>query len=180
MPQLFPVAELKNRYHISKQAEITRRQHLGIKPIKIDGKSYVTEDELALLDQLDHHLKNSGKMSDFKATEGSLPTRLDQQDSTRLDSVDQPDYQEATLAPETDWESLLLTVVEKLQPPQSPIANWEDLQKASDNGWLVTTKQVQALVGTKPKGERWQRGSFLFIRQGKIGRQAAWRVEKAE
>ena len=67
MKDFFPVAELKERYGIGKQADINRRKHLGIVPQKVDGKYVVGEAQLSLLDRLDEFLKGSpkAKMTDF-------------------------------------------------------------------------------------------------------------------
>ncbi|HEY9599113.1 MAG TPA: hypothetical protein V6D33_15715 [Cyanophyceae cyanobacterium] len=42
---------------------------------------------------------------------------------------------------------------------------------------LLRDKRV---IGVQPKGERFTRGSFTFVRTGKIGSQAAWRVVKVK
>jgi hypothetical protein len=34
---------------------------------------------------------------------------------------------------------------------------------------ILSTSEVQALTGAKPKGEEWARGAFLFVPEGKIG-----------
>jgi hypothetical protein len=34
---------------------------------------------------------------------------------------------------------------------------------------ILSTSEVQALTGAKPKGEEWARGAFLFVGEGKIG-----------
>jgi hypothetical protein len=41
---------------------------------------------------------------------------------------------------------------------------------------ILSTSEVQALTGAKPKGEEWARGAFLFVREGKIGHGFGWRV----
>ena len=61
----FPVAELKQRYGIGKQAEINRRKHLGIVPIKVDGVYVIDQDQLSLLDELDLFLRSSPKQIFF-------------------------------------------------------------------------------------------------------------------
>jgi len=48
----------------------------------------------------------------------------------------------------------------------------------ADNGLIISSENVQNLIGTKPHGERFIRGSFEFIRAGKIGNQLGWKVEK--
>jgi hypothetical protein len=187
MANLFPVADLRDRYSIGKQAELNRRKHLGIKPFKIEGTYYITEQQLKTLDALDHWLtEQGGKMADFDPN-----TTVDSLESsgglTRPDSIDSTptEYQEATLIekeePEAispDWYGVLKELADNLQPARSPIQNWRELEEACEKGWLLTTKQVQELAGAKPKGSQWQRGSFIFTRAGKIGNQGAWLVEK--
>ena len=184
MKSLYPVSQLRERYGIGKQAEINRRKHLGIKPTKIEGVYYVNQEQLDLLDSLDRYLKETGgKMSDF---DPSLAVdSLDSTDGlTTLDPVESTPvkYQEATLIDSkqinSEWEPLIEILAKKLQPIQSPLKNWRELEEACSNGWLLTTKQVQALAGVKPQGAQWVRGSFLFTKAGKIGNQTAWSVQK--
>lgn len=61
MESLYPVAQLKQRYGIGKQAEINRRKHLGIQPVKVQGVNYITQEQLDLLDSLDRYLKETGE-----------------------------------------------------------------------------------------------------------------------
>jgi len=184
MTDLFPVARLRERYGIGKQAEINRRKHLRIKTSKIEGSYYVTDKQLKLLDALDHWLTDmGGKMSDFDPQ-----IAVDSLDSnhelarTELVEATPTDYQEATLIESEeatpDWEDLIGRLAEKLQPAQSPLDNWRELEEAAQKGWLLTTRQVREIAGAKPKGQQWQRGAFTFRKAGKIGRETAWEVEK--
>jgi hypothetical protein len=61
----------------------------------------------------------------------------------------------------------------------SPAKRLADLEKIANNGWLISTAEVKQLIGAKPSGERFTRGSFAFIRSGKIGGQNAWKVIRA-
>lgn len=180
---LYPVANLKERYGIGKQAEINRRKHLGLKATKVEGTYYVTQSQLDLLDSLDRWLtQEGGKMKDFDpslAVESSDKlTRLDSEDSLPVE------YQEATLIDrkeeesKSEWSPLIEILAEKLSPAGSPLENWRELEEASEKGWLLTSKQVHQLAGAKPHGSKWQRGSFVFTKAGKIGREVAWLVEK--
>ena len=53
---------------------------------------------------------------------------------------------------------------------------------APAHNWELTTSEVQQLIGVKPyckKGENtYKRGSFIFIKSGRIGNQTSWRVNK--
>ncbi|HIK46115.1 MAG TPA: hypothetical protein IGR64_14710 [Leptolyngbyaceae cyanobacterium M65_K2018_010] len=58
----------------------------------------------------------------------------------------------------------------------------EVLERAASGGWVMTSEEVQHLIGIKPscpKGhESFQRGCWVFEKAGKLGSQSAWRVTK--
>lgn len=60
----------------------------------------------------------------------------------------------------------------------NPISHWEKLQKVVDNEWILSTSEIKELIGVKPRKSPFVRGSFIFIKCGKIGNQSAWIVEK--
>ncbi len=63
-------------------------------------------------------------------------------------------------------------------PRRSPLDNLRDLEDAVSYGRLLTTTQIEKLLGVKPRGEQFDRQGFVFTRQGKAGREAQWSVEK--
>ena len=67
-------------------------------------------------------------------------------------------------------------VQNRLSPP--PLQNFRELEEAVEKGWLLPTSKVKDLIGVKPSSQVFERGSFRFVRRGKIGAEAAWRVEK--
>ena len=170
----FPVAELKQRYGIGKQAEINRRKHLGIVPKKVDGVYVIDPDQLSLLDELDLFLRSSpqAKMTDFKSTGSTSPITMEATLSPERNNLTVIEKDEST-----DLLFLMESIARTISPP-NPISHWEKLQWLVDNEIIISTSEVEELVGTKPKGERWIRGSFLFERSGKLGGQTGWRVFK--
>ncbi|HHP7229945.1 MAG TPA: hypothetical protein ACFCUY_03685 [Xenococcaceae cyanobacterium] len=64
----------------------------------------------------------------------------------------------------------------------NPLWYMEVLEKAAAANWILTTEEVEQLIGIKPQCHHdetsYQRGSWLFIKAGKIGAQIGWRVEK--
>lgn len=60
----------------------------------------------------------------------------------------------------------------------SPIEPWENLEQVYQYGWMLSTSQLRDLVGTKPTKNGWRRGSFVFWKAGRIGRETAWQIEK--
>jgi hypothetical protein len=93
-----------------------------------------------------------------------------------VDAVDKP----TGLSKTDDLISLIERIAAAIRPTSEPLAHLEQLEKAVANKWLLTTSEVQRVIGVKPKGERLTRGSFTFVRSGKIGNQGAWRVVKSD
>jgi hypothetical protein len=69
-------------------------------------------------------------------------------------------------------------------PPANPLWYMEVLERAYTGGWVLTSAEVQKLMGvepTCPKGsESFQRGCWIFFKAGKLGAQTAWRVKKED
>ena len=67
-------------------------------------------------------------------------------------------------------------------PTRSPLWYMSELEEAQTQGWLLTTSEIQQLIGVKPTAPKgtstYQRGSFSFVKAGKIGTQTAWKVTK--
>jgi hypothetical protein len=167
----YPVSELQSRYSIGKQAVYNRLEALSIKPYKQGNRSFITLDQLLWLDQRHSHITAGGTMTDFISpqTESAI---------SQVASLD-------TSTVPSQIESLV-SLVEALAlalKPVDPLAHLAHLERAANSGWLLTSSQVQQLLGVKPKVDKgehsFSRGSFTFIKEGKIGGQTAWRVVKS-
>ena len=61
------IQELCDRYGIkSRKSLYSRLNGLGIKLAKKNNKSYATEEQIALLDQQNEHIKNGGSIDNFE------------------------------------------------------------------------------------------------------------------
>lgn len=194
----FPVNQLRERYSIGKQADINRRKHLGIKPVKVNGSFQITNQELELLDALDEYLKTPGaKMASFNPTmletanKGEQTALATEYEPMNAEIVP-PQREQPTIpgllesSPDTLKyliKDILVDTVSELNLV-NPIHHWERLHIAVEQRFWLSTKEVKKLVGTTPstrKGETtWQRGCFLFTKVGKIGNQTAWKVTRIE
>ncbi|WP_225852709.1 hypothetical protein, partial [Haemophilus parainfluenzae] len=60
----------------------------------------------------------------------------------------------------------------------------EALDEACKRGWILTTEEVEQLIHVKPKASdadpAFERGTWRFVKVGKLGTQTGWRVEKRE
>ncbi len=64
--------ELLAKYNIKREAYYARLRFLGIKARKDSSKrTYLTEDQVALLDALDAHIRKTGKMEGFEPNNGA-------------------------------------------------------------------------------------------------------------
>lgn len=67
-------------------------------------------------------------------------------------------------------------------PPPDPLWYMETLERAYAGNWVLTSDEIQRLIGVRPscaKGQdSFQRGCWLFVKAGKLGSQTAWRVKK--
>jgi hypothetical protein len=69
-------------------------------------------------------------------------------------------------------------IARHFQQQREPLQHYTALERAIANSWLLSTAEVRSLIGVKPSGDRFQHGSFVFVKSGKIGAQSAWRVAK--
>ena len=74
-------------------------------------------------------------------------------------------------------------VFSRLQP-SNPLWYMDILERAQDNGWVLTTEEVEELIRVKPRCEAgknsYQRGCWVFVKAGKMGSHTGWRVMKEE
>ena len=61
---------------------------------------------------------------------------------------------------------------------RDPLRKHQQLKEAAAEGWILTTSEIEEIIGVKPHGESYSRGNWQFNRSGKIGRESAWVVER--
>lgn len=163
----FPIKDLPNRYSIKRTALYTRFAAANITPEKDGTRSYISKEELAELDRLDSHLKTGGKLEDFQPVNNQS---LVVSQESAVNGTPTTDFNETL--------QLIEAIARHFQQQRDPLQHYAALERAIASGWLLSSSEVRSLISTKPHGDRFQRGSFVFIRSGKIGTQAAWRVAK--
>ncbi len=76
----------------------------------------------------------------------------------------------------------LETILAARLQPANPLWYMDVLAKAEAANWILTTDEVEQLIGIKPHCHHdettYHRGSWVFIKAGKIGSQLGWRVKK--
>lgn len=179
------VSELCDRYGIkSRKSLYSRLEGLKIRLNKDKtNKSYATQEQLALLDQQNDHIKKGGTIATFvPTTQGEVTvhnnTSFFENKSVEIDAADAKD----ALLLLAEIGANLAHAIAASNEPSDPLWYLGKLEIARASGWELTTSEVKKLIGVKPickKGERiYRRGSFILIKSGKIGNQTSWRVQK--
>jgi hypothetical protein len=177
MTELHAVSSLQERYDLaSRQAVYDRIAALGIKPV---SRGKLSTEQLDKLDKLDKWLKTNphSAIADFPQEpevmepESSVISHQPSVNSLSSGAVDNSQQS-------FDLLELAESFARHLSKLRDPLQHYAALERAIASGWLLSSTEVRALIGVKPSGDRFQRGSFIFIRSGKIGAQAAWRVVK--
>ncbi len=185
------IQELCDRYGIkSRKSLYTRLNGLGIKLGKKNNKSYATEEQVALLDQQNEHIKQGGSIDNFepvKIAEVTVHnTATEQNGNTDISSLVETQLHSTQLevTPQllTDIVEAVSHAIASKMTPVDPLWYLGRLEAARASGWELTTSQVQDLIGVKPsckKGKQtFKRRSFIFVKSGKIGNQTSWKVMK--
>jgi len=162
--ETYPISELQQRYGLtSRQSVYDRMKALAIEPV---ARGKLSSDQLDKLDKLDKHLKSGGTLSDFESSHTEImPAAIEP--AAAAVKVDRDDFLE-----------LIERVAAAVKPAAEPLQHYVALERAIASGWLLSTSEVRSLISTKPHGDRFQHGSFVFVKSGKIGAQSAWRVAK--
>lgn len=177
MTELHAVSSLQERYNLaSRQAVYDRLTALNIKPV---SRGRLSTDQLDKLDRLDKWLKANphSAIADFPQEPEVMEPEssvISHQPSVSSLSSDALDNSQQSF----DLLELAESFARRLSKLRDPLQHYAALERAIASSWLLSSAEVRALIGIKPRGDRFQRGSFIFIRSGKIGAQAAWRVAK--
>ena len=177
------IKELQERYGLKTRQSIYDWIKAGnlILPKDERGHAYATPEQIEVLDQLVEHLKTGGTLGSFTPVSSpeiytSVDSQIDTSEpSTVYQIVDTVNSTEDS--PMVMLERLVGVVVSNIQP-RSPLWFHDELEKAAKQGWILSTSEVETLIGVKPKGEVFCRGGWEFVRAGKIGNQGAWKVNK--
>ena len=186
-PQIYTppmkIKQLQERYQLKTRQSI----YNWCEALKINlekdsnGHSYATPEQIELLDQLAEHLRSPGAtLSNFTPVSiTSIDTLIDTPIDTDYQPIDTPLSGDIVSAI-TEVKLAISQLTSKL--PSDPLQYMRTLEEARESEWLLTTKELQQLIGVKPKTkkgqDRYKRGCWVFIKSGKIGSQTAWLITK--
>lgn len=164
--ETYPIASLQERYNLSsKQSVYDRIKALSIEPV---ARGKISSDQLDKLDKLNQHLKSGGSLSDFESSRTEI---------IQTEAIE-PAAATAINQDRENFLELIEAIARHISATRDPLQHYAALERAIASSWLLSTAEVRSLIEVKPAGDRFQRGSFCFIRSGKIGAQVAWKVLK--
>ncbi|QDZ41618.1 hypothetical protein FRE64_16735 (plasmid) [Euhalothece natronophila Z-M001] len=194
----YPVKSLMERYRITRSVLYNRFKGLGIVPTKFGRQSYVTGEELALLDQLHDYIQAGGYITGFiqeyqfneeseaLPSEGNVERNGNNSTGTLSHNGKQLANKEAVIESPEVLEKIIETTVSSTVKAirasnQDTLEDLETLQRIADQGWLIPTKRLAQIIDRAPstlarKSEVNYCG-FRLIRAQQEGNQSLWRVK---
>lgn len=179
------ISTLQSRYGLNSRQAVNNRINALFDRASL-ARGTVTPEQLDLLDRLDIHIRGGGAIADF-------PIQPEVQRLDKLDKFSPPDrgleFDDDGISAINVMADLMEKMMVYATSQKSPLTNYEELEKAIANKWLLPSSKVRELIGTIPKTvkevfadgdvEFFARGSFLFVKIGKIGKETSWAVEKS-
>lgn len=152
-----PIKDLWTQYGVGKTLFYEVLDKLKITPTKQGNRSYLSADQKTILDRY-FQLPPHEQISLVRGLTGDEV------------SISVP-------APTSSFIQLVHEIAAALRSDANPIEHWFSLERAAMSNLLLSSMEIKQLIGVKPAGDRFTRGSFTFIKSGKIGSQSAWKVE---
>lgn len=165
------------RYGIkTRQAMYDRLNSLGLTLEKdASNRNYATPEQLVILDDLHQHLKGGGTLRTY-----TPPTE------THLEDTVNHTVEDAVLDKGNDipldvfpsLDTLIDTILKRVLPTDE-LAHHATLERAYQQGWLLSTSEVKSLIGNKPRKSQHYFGCWLLEKtELRMGRETAWKVTK--
>jgi hypothetical protein len=172
-----PVAQLIQKYSKTKlYTEYFKK--LGITPIRDGLQSYVSPEQADLVDQY-HQARGMGKeyLSKFLSSLNVQDVLEQVQD---MEFSDVPKRSELVLehSIEMRFMEMLQAIALRFAPTLDPLARADALAKCCRENLILRTSEVKQVIGVAPRGDRFLRDGFAFVRMGQWGREVSWRVER--
>ncbi len=158
------VKELADRYGLkSTKAVYDRLAALEITLPKKNRKSFATEEIVEKLDKLQIHLDQGGSLKNFDENVIATDYHVVESESTSLDVIESGNAPQQVIYVEREFDPLMPNRL---------------LTEAAEQGYILTSKQIHDILGTKPRGSTFTRLGFVFTKLGREGVYSSWSVEK--
>lgn len=141
-----PLNGLEGRYSIGYTSINNRLNRLGIKPIKQGRRSYVSAEQLEVLDQLDKHIKAGGTIQSFLSLQAA-PDPSKDINVAPDDKISSDKSQQQVIATLVNAIAALnMPVTLQIGTGLDRFAYYRVLEEAAEKGWELTTSEVAELL----------------------------------
>lgn len=163
------VAEAAERYGKGKTAINSRIKHLGIKPVKRGHKTWLSADDLKVLDSLHDHIEAGGGMNDF---DNPIAQLVEEEVATERSAIVPTEPTIPIMIQSPPAAMVAMSKIEHLTQTLS------FLDLCAEKGWTLPTTDLQAILGFTPRQSGLNRYGFTFEAAGSHGRETAWAILK--
>ncbi|NJM96958.1 MAG: hypothetical protein HC800_07040 [Phormidesmis sp. RL_2_1] len=187
-----PVNQLSDRYKLARSAVYKRMADLGIEREKIGNRAYVSDEQVALLDELHSFIGVGGNVAEFITRKGlDKPSNRSSGNTSGNASGQLSEDASALALNQSDMVKLVSAIAAEMTAqlrativPTDPLAYYEALERAASAGWQLRTSEVAELLKLDPGeiaqyGQTFYEAGFVFNRVGyRSGGEVAWLVSK--
>jgi hypothetical protein len=107
-----PIKDLSQQYGVSKTAFYNRLTALGVEPMKRGTKSYISSQQLELLNELHQYMHSGGTMADFMELHGFSNAQTNgHQHQSKYPSQAQPNETQTSLPPHSVLQPNLFSFI---------------------------------------------------------------------
>jgi hypothetical protein len=189
-----PVNQLSDRYKLARSAVYKRMADLGIEREKIGNRAYVSDEQVALLDELHDFIQIGGNVAEFMTRKGldmgSAQSGRPANQSGSQSGGQSADASGGLALNQSDMVKLVSAIAAEITAQirpavvADPLAYYESLERAASNGWKLRTSEIATLLKLDPNeinryGQTFYEAGFVFNRAGfRSGGEVAWLVSK--
>jgi hypothetical protein len=189
----FPVSQLQDRYSLARSAVYKRLEQLRIAPQRVGQRSYISAQDLRLLDDLHRFINQGGSAAEFIEARGlrQKPAHGGGPGGGNGAGSNGQGANGSALAPTAgEFGGLISAIVSEVvgrlgfSPEPDPLKYFEILENAATKGWLLSTSELAGLMDLSPReiegfGDRFFEAGFIFSRSGyRKNGEIAWKVTK--
>lgn len=188
-----PVNQLLERYNLVRSAVYTRLEALGIKTERVGNRAYVNSEQLKLLDELHEFIQSGRTTAEFLESRGMQRNTESSGPSFEQSSEQSSGLSSGLSSVQPELVRLVAMIsaeiASRVQPPApdpdpDPFAYFEVLERACQNGWLLSSLELAELLNLsleeiRSYGDRFSEAGFVFTQAGfRAGGEVAWKVSK--
>ncbi|NJL90292.1 MAG: hypothetical protein HC916_11270 [Coleofasciculaceae cyanobacterium SM2_1_6] len=193
----YSIDDLRKLFGLSSRQQVSKlAKTLDLVPA-IAGK--FSQEQMILMYQLHEHLQSGNSLAEFSKLPVPQPGEETSEIPETLEIPETPAISPAeeiietrvlkttivptskpnpnnSAPPENPLGELIKAISQATTPRRDLLHNYHALEDAVQHQWIISSSNVRELTGTTPHGEVFVWANFEFLKTGKVGREAGWRI----